>query len=174
MGCESGQSKVSFETYCEHEFGYELHELQVLYQGVYFLTNEMYFRRDSCHVYTPEGEKMGVLKWEVRVENKEEAEAEEQKREGPKPLVREDLIGLIKIEEMSLEVVNPLFNHKKYKSLEVKIKFGDKESIYHNCINNTWKIPELKLEYVSGGSQTINFEVLCEGRVVMEGIMDEI
>lgn len=42
-----------------------------------------------------------------------------------KPLVREDLIGLIKIEGASLEVVNPLFNKKKYKEVELKIKFGE-------------------------------------------------
>jgi hypothetical protein len=85
---EAGQTKLVFETYCEHEFGYEVQELKVLYQGVYFLTNEMFFRRDSCHVYTPEGEKMGVLRWEVRVENKEEADLVEEKLEGPRPLVR--------------------------------------------------------------------------------------
>jgi hypothetical protein len=115
---------VKFETFCEHEFGYQLQELQVLYQGVYFLSNEMFFRKDSCHVYTPEGEKMGVLRWEVRVESREEAAAE-QAEERVKPLVREDLIGLIKIEEMSMEVVNSLFNKKKHKNLELKVKFGE-------------------------------------------------
>jgi hypothetical protein len=36
--------------------------------------------------------------------------------EAPKP-VRPDLIGLIKIEELSLGAVNPLFKREKYKTL---------------------------------------------------------
>lgn len=34
-----------------------------------------------------------------------------------KPLVREDLIGLIKIYEAKLEIINPIFNKKKNSNL---------------------------------------------------------
>ncbi len=68
----AGQTSLPFQTYCEHEFGYHLQELKVLFQGQYPITNEMFFRRDNCPVYTPDGKQAGVLRWEVRVENREE------------------------------------------------------------------------------------------------------
>ena len=74
----AGQNRVTFETTCEHEYGYEQQELKVLYKGVYYLKNEMFFRQDSCHIYSPcrrchhlEGEKRGVLKWQIKVITKE-------------------------------------------------------------------------------------------------------
>ena len=42
-----------FETFCEHEYGYAVDELKVLYEGVYYLGNDMFFKRDTTHAYSP-------------------------------------------------------------------------------------------------------------------------
>jgi hypothetical protein len=60
---EKGQRTIAFETYCEHEFGYKLQDLQVLYRGEHQLDNDKFFRRDRCPVYSPEGERKGELWW---------------------------------------------------------------------------------------------------------------
>lgn len=44
-----------------------------------------------------EGEKMGLLRWELKVVTREEQPVVEEEKVIVKPLVREDLIGLVKI-----------------------------------------------------------------------------
>ena len=58
-----------------------------------------------------------MLRWQIRVVTKEEEQPVEEKIEFVKPLVREDLIGLIKLYDVAFEVANPIFNKKKYKNL---------------------------------------------------------
>jgi hypothetical protein len=83
--------------------------------------------------------------------------------------VRADLIGLIKIEEMALEVVNPLFKREKYKTLEASVRLGGQEWT-RSSTDGRWVFPEMKLEYVSEGTNTIHFAVSHEGRPLMEGM----
>jgi hypothetical protein len=45
---------------------------------------------------------------------------------------------------MALEVVNPVFNKGKYRTLEVRVKFGE-ETWTHSASDGNWKFPEMKL-----------------------------
>ena len=67
---------------------------------------------------------MGLLRWELKVVTREEQPVVEEQRVIVKPLVREDLIGLVKIYEAVFEVTNPIFNKKKYQNLQLRVAFG--------------------------------------------------
>ena len=76
-----------------------------------------------------EGEKKGLLKWEIRVITKEEEEVR-QPVVKEQPLVREDLVGLIKLYQASLEISNPIFNAKKHQNLSLRIKLAEQEQLF--------------------------------------------
>ena len=76
-----------------------------------------------------EGEKKGLLKWEIRVITKEEEEVR-QPVVKEQPLVREDLVGLIKLYQASLEISNPIFNAKKHQNISLRIKLAEQEQLF--------------------------------------------
>lgn len=51
---------------------------------------------------------------------------------------------MIKIEEMGLEVVNPLFKKEKYKVLQASVRFGGQEWT-QSSPDCHWAFPDLKL-----------------------------
>lgn len=173
MGRKLGQTELRFETYCEHEYGYAQGELQVLYRGVYFVRKEMFFREDSCHVYAPDGEKKGLIKWTYQVANREHRTPEEIRIEEAKPLVREDLIGLIRIHEATLEGTGSALSNRKYQAeAELRVRLGEESWKLEYGGELAWR-GDAKIEYVVMGSQKIELDILHEGRVMLEGTREE-
>jgi hypothetical protein len=91
---------------------------------------------------------------------KEEEEVEEPVVVREAPLVREDLVGLIKLYEVSLEVGNPVFNAKKHHNLSLRVKLAEKEGLFKAEGALSWNLGNFKLEYIINGPETIEFELL--------------
>lgn len=61
------------ETVCEHEYGYALDELEAMYNGQIYIKTENFFRPLTIHVFNSEGAKCGILKYLIKVVEKEVA-----------------------------------------------------------------------------------------------------
>ena len=88
---------------------------------------------------------MGTLGWTLNLHNREEALPDHTPHEEVVPLVREDLIGMIKVQNAQLEITNPSFNRKKHQGISLSIGLGDNVQEGESLGGFRWNMHGLKL-----------------------------
>lgn len=78
----TNQEMFQLETHCEHEYGYEIDELQALYKGQVYIKTENFFRPLTLHIFNAStGEKCGILKYIIKVIEREVVQTAKVKQE---------------------------------------------------------------------------------------------
>ncbi len=116
------QDSFKFETLCEHEFGYEIEELKALYNGIVYIRPDQFFFESSSHCLSQEGRQCGVLRYMIKVVEREEAQGEA-KVEAVEP-VKVDLVAKVSVYAASLLVHSHfllLFHKKKHPQLHLEL-----------------------------------------------------